>query len=593
MKVTNGLVTYTDLTTMGLTPKGSPTTGNHIATKQFVINNYYVDESASPFSGYTVLRCPRYQDIIGTTGVPALSIWGARDSFAARSNNAGVNFTNFSGLTDDDFYRYIGASNDGVYVGITVNLGLSDNCKLMVSNNSGATWTSVPHPNVGTSGYNFSFDKIAVSATGQYMVSSFSAQFPSAGRRIVYFVKSINFGVTWQIQSAPLGFYTSNTVSCDISSNGNCYAIANTYENAGNITSGVGFTTDGGVTWHNGVQKSATWFNDIKISTTGQYHIVAASNGGTAEGKIWLSTDFGYTSTKKVDDASYAMDYVTMTDDAVYQIGISRSGKYYISTNSGATFSITGNVSAGSISSISMTAYNYGSTPSIIVYSSNTAFIYFSEYPYSTWTPVAISSILPWKTQRRAIPYPYTAPITPLPYSYLLYYDYNDTLPVVIGFTVAEDACAATNSFVVYSSYSSIGIGTTLYFDLYGTTPIQANPSSSPSQDYYSIGDFIVQFSDSYTVGGTAACPAPPGYDYYYADVYSCAVPCSLNSSSQIVAFPTGSSVLDNYYYSDPVGDYAFSYRIGMPTIDPGYPLPILDSANGPWTSCDLACPVS
>lgn len=64
MKVTNYLVTYTDLSTMGFTAKGTPATGNRIATKQFIIDNYFVDVSASPFSTYTPLRCPPYQTII-------------------------------------------------------------------------------------------------------------------------------------------------------------------------------------------------------------------------------------------------------------------------------------------------------------------------------------------------------------------------------------------------------------------------------------------------------------------------------------------------------------------------------------------------
>jgi len=64
MKATNYLVTYDDLTTMGLTPKGSPATGNRIATKLFITTNYYVDEAASPFASYSNDRCPPYQTII-------------------------------------------------------------------------------------------------------------------------------------------------------------------------------------------------------------------------------------------------------------------------------------------------------------------------------------------------------------------------------------------------------------------------------------------------------------------------------------------------------------------------------------------------
>ena len=73
MKTTNALVTYTDLSTMGLPPKGTPATGDRIATKSFIVANYYVDESASPFSTYTPLRCPPYQTIIAGS-VVSLSV---------------------------------------------------------------------------------------------------------------------------------------------------------------------------------------------------------------------------------------------------------------------------------------------------------------------------------------------------------------------------------------------------------------------------------------------------------------------------------------------------------------------------------------
>jgi len=73
MKTTNALVTYTDLSTMGLPPKGTPATGNRIATKSFIVANYYVDENASPFSTYTADRCPPYQSIIAGS-VVSLSV---------------------------------------------------------------------------------------------------------------------------------------------------------------------------------------------------------------------------------------------------------------------------------------------------------------------------------------------------------------------------------------------------------------------------------------------------------------------------------------------------------------------------------------
>ena len=67
MKVTNALVTWDDLSTMGLTAKGTPPTGLGIANKAELIAAYYVDEAASPFSTYTSDRCPPYQTIQNTT----------------------------------------------------------------------------------------------------------------------------------------------------------------------------------------------------------------------------------------------------------------------------------------------------------------------------------------------------------------------------------------------------------------------------------------------------------------------------------------------------------------------------------------------
>jgi hypothetical protein len=64
MKATNALVTYDDLTTMGLTAKSTPPTGNHIATKSF-INTYYYVNNTGAFAGYTNNQCVMYQDIVG------------------------------------------------------------------------------------------------------------------------------------------------------------------------------------------------------------------------------------------------------------------------------------------------------------------------------------------------------------------------------------------------------------------------------------------------------------------------------------------------------------------------------------------------
>lgn len=65
MKSNNYLVTYTDLSTMGLIAKGTPATGNQIATKQFINDNYYVD--SAPLASYVNNQCPPYQAITNST----------------------------------------------------------------------------------------------------------------------------------------------------------------------------------------------------------------------------------------------------------------------------------------------------------------------------------------------------------------------------------------------------------------------------------------------------------------------------------------------------------------------------------------------
>ena len=67
-KINGYLVTMTELKTMGLTPKGAiPADSNYIVSKGEISAAYYVDETAVPYSTYTSLRCPRYEDIVNTT----------------------------------------------------------------------------------------------------------------------------------------------------------------------------------------------------------------------------------------------------------------------------------------------------------------------------------------------------------------------------------------------------------------------------------------------------------------------------------------------------------------------------------------------
>lgn len=64
MKVNNALVTWNDLISMQISPKGIAPEGQQIASKEAIIVNYYVNEAAVPFAGYAPNRLPPYQTII-------------------------------------------------------------------------------------------------------------------------------------------------------------------------------------------------------------------------------------------------------------------------------------------------------------------------------------------------------------------------------------------------------------------------------------------------------------------------------------------------------------------------------------------------
>ena len=65
MKTSGYLVTYDNLTTMGLTTKSTPPTGSRIATKSF-INTYYYVNNGGAFANYASNQCVPYQYIIGS-----------------------------------------------------------------------------------------------------------------------------------------------------------------------------------------------------------------------------------------------------------------------------------------------------------------------------------------------------------------------------------------------------------------------------------------------------------------------------------------------------------------------------------------------
>jgi hypothetical protein len=132
-----------------------------------------------------------------------------------------------------------------------------------------------------------------------------------------------------------------------------------------------------------------------------------------------------------------------------------------------------------------------------------------------------------------------------LPYSYILYYNYSAGLPEVEGANSSSEACdLSANGIIVYTSSSSISSGMALYYDIYGLTQIQANPSSSGSLNYYRIAGYSIQFSNNYVVNSVASCGV--AYTTYYADEYVCSgITCAYSVGSVLVVLP--SSVTPDY----------------------------------------------
>ena len=103
---------------------------------------------------------------------------------------------------------------------------------------------------------------------------------------------------------------------------------------------------------------------------------------------------------------------------------------------------------------------------------------------------------------------------TALAYSYTLYFDFND-VNAYVGFDTSGGACSATNSVTVYSSSSTIGIGTALYSDLYGTERLIASTAGTgcSGDNYFKIGGNFITFEpnaalqcDGYIIDSIGTC---------------------------------------------------------------------------------------
>lgn len=345
MKATNYLVTWNDLATMGIPAKSTAPTGLGIANKAEIINSYFVDENASPFSTYTSQRCPPYQTIVPITPIGKAIGAGGFDSgiFGIYTSiNYGLNWSllkqidPYSSLVPIDtltfnvaasltfqyityYHCYKNLINDVIYF------------DLYKSSDYGTTWTKIT-----SSVYDGGSD-LAMSDDGLYQIlTTYSS---------VY--RSLDYGVTWtQISGLPTEYYRSVAISYNgqyqtfIATSNLVYTSSN-FGASFNITSlpillsSTAMSKDGKYQYVVGLElfKSTNYgasfakisstqnWDQCAVSQTGQYVLLSRTAGYGYVNQIVKSSDFG---------VSYSYLSSLPTDTYIVTLSVSPDGRYQL-----------------------------------------------------------------------------------------------------------------------------------------------------------------------------------------------------------------------------------------------------------------------
>jgi hypothetical protein len=310
MIATNALVTYDNLTTMGLIAKGSPATGNRIATKSFISSNYYVNIFAQPYASYANNRCPPYQTIIpiSTDGYGLAAIGGSN---AALSTNGGVDWTNisqFAGITDN-YRNAVKVSSTGQFM--LLKTGTSVN-QIWLSSNYGGSWMSIA--NTGTT----SITDMAISDDGTYIFYTLAND---------YLYVSINGGTTFNPNTI-LG--TSNWKGIAINSTGQYVTLTS-------FNSYLKVSYDYGSNFVSKTSYPATGWIPVVMSKDGTYQLAGRDT-------IYRSTNGGSTWTNTGASVANGWAILAMSGNGQYALGLGDFDPLDLwrSTNYGANWSISG-----------------------------------------------------------------------------------------------------------------------------------------------------------------------------------------------------------------------------------------------------------
>lgn len=333
MILNNALVTYTDLTTMGLAAKGSPATGNRIATKQFINDNYYVDPT--PLSTYATNQCPPYQTIVPfypSTFVTLVYNWEIQVS--GDNGNTWTNKSPFGYPNPTCSFRDISMSSSGQY-----QTTVADQGYITYSQNFGSSFVQ------NTAAGNRRWECVAVSRyTGQYQIAGVN------GGYLANLYRSTNYGTNWSVISGFTGFW--NGVA--ISGNGQ-YQLSGT-----SIDGSLYVSSNYGANWTAETSMGNYWWEAFAISGNGQYQY---ANGYTTSGLTYvtfISSNYGSTwsllSTGPSIGVAGSPPNIATNETGQY-VTIGKDSTMYVSSNYGVSFStIVLSISSNTLTAIKMTS---------------------------------------------------------------------------------------------------------------------------------------------------------------------------------------------------------------------------------------------
>ena len=306
MQIFNALVTRTDLTTMGLAAKGSPATGNQIATKQFIDDNYFVDSAA--LSTYASNQCPPYQAILPFFPTYALATSGSNGGQVLASTNGGANWSVvslFYGQYGGPVQVLTSGQNQAVVSGTATNI-------LYWSPNYGSTWS----PTTGSGPIN----AFAMSDNGQYI-----AYVIGIGSSLNNVHISNDFGTTFSTAASP-GLYNWRGVAMSSSGQYITVTSSNSY---------IWVSSDYGVSFTSKTAYPSTGWIPVVMSQNGQYQVAG-------RGTIYTSSNYGSTWINTGVPVTNGWAKLAISGDGQYLLGLGdfNPTELFRSTNYGASWSL-------------------------------------------------------------------------------------------------------------------------------------------------------------------------------------------------------------------------------------------------------------